>query len=120
MTDLAQETEPTGRGVQFLQDIASDISEELIAAGIDKTTAQEIALRTADRIRHRYGGDAIYVPRGLVLILGKRDLEMYGKYDGTNHFALAKEYELTVRQIYTIVARVRAADFARRQLGLFE
>jgi Mor family transcriptional regulator len=116
----AEETEQTGRGVQILLDLAAVITAALATEGIAPERAREIGLLAADQVRQTYGGDAIYIPRGLALILDRRDLEIYGKYDGTNHFALAQEYSLTVRQIYTIVARVRAADSARRQMGLFE
>lgn len=115
---MTENKEPR-RGVQLLLDVANLISAALVADGLDKAKADDIALMAADRVRHNYGGEEIYIPRGVALIIERRDAEVFAKFDGSNHFLLAHEYNLTVRQIYTIVERVRRADFAKRQMGLF-
>lgn len=108
------------RGVRTLLDIADVIIVELVALGIAPAAAREMALRAADRVRETYGGDAIYIPRGAALILAQRNIEIYNKFTGNNHRALGQEYTLTPRQIYDIIKDVRAADFAQRQMGLFD
>jgi Mor family transcriptional regulator len=106
------------RGVRALLDVAQVVTEALTEDGIEAVRAREIGLAAAEKLRFTYGGDQMYIPNGLSLQLGKRDLEIYADFDGSNHFVLAKKYELTVRQIYSIVDKVRREDFGKRQLGL--
>lgn len=108
------------RGVQALLEIAQVVTEELVAVEkMPEKRAGEIGLKVADALRRKYGGHPIYVPKGIALIVGERDREIYRKFDGANVFALSREYDLTERQIYSIIARVRDDDFRRRQMGLF-
>lgn len=107
------------RGTQFFYDLARLVSEALTSSGADPEQARQIGLKASEHVRQTYGGEPIYVPKGLALVVTERDREIWRKYDGTNHHRLAKEYKLTTRQIYNIVARVREEDFQRRQMGLF-
>lgn len=110
-------TEP--RGAQFFYDLARLVAEALAAAGLSSEQARQIGLQAAEKVRDAYGGQPIYVPKGLHLLVSERDREIYRRFNGRNHHSLAKEHGLTVRQIYSIVARVREDEFQRRQMGLF-
>lgn len=107
------------RGMRVLLEIAQDVTDALIAGDVAPELARAAALRAADNVRERHGGEQLYIGKGQALLIGDRDREIWRKYDGTNHRGLAKEYNLTVRQIYNVVARVREEEFNRRQLGLF-
>lgn len=107
------------RGTQFFFDLVRLTTEALVATGIDAEQARKAALQVAEQARETYGGEQLYIPKGLALVVSERDREIWRKYNGSNHFALAKEYNLTVRQIYSIIERVRAEEFHRRQLGLW-
>jgi Mor family transcriptional regulator len=107
------------RGVQILMDIAQVVTDSLVADGLDAGKAREIGLAAADLVRQSYGGEQLYVPKGLALIIGPRDREIYGKFNGANCFALSKEYGVTERQIYNIIARIRAEEFRSKQCSLF-
>lgn len=106
------------RGVQALLDVAQVVTEALVADGIEASRARELGLIAAEKLRDVYGGDQVYIPRGLALLLSRRDLEIYQAFNGSNHFALAKEHNLTERQVYNIIERVRREMFARQQPGL--
>lgn len=120
MTNPAEKTKKTGRGTQFLMDIAEAVTSRLIEEKLAPELCLELGLIAAERVQEIYGADAIYVPSGFALRISRRDQNIFEKFTGDNYFALAKEYNLTVRQIYTIVARVRAANFARQQMKLFD
>jgi Mor family transcriptional regulator len=105
------------RGVQMLRDIAEVVATSLIDAEISLPRAREIGLIAAETVRSRYGGEQLYMPKGIRMLIDKRDREIYGKYTGANTYALAKAYALTERQIYGIVAKVREDEFQRRQPG---
>lgn len=66
-----------------------------------------------------FGGMQLYLPRNDRLRKALRDIEIYDEFNGVNHRQLARRYDLTEITIYQIVAEQRAAEKARRQLGLF-
>lgn len=107
------------RGMRVLLEIAKIVTDELILDQVEPTRARQIGLRAADKIRQDHGGEQLYVGKGQALLISERDREIWRDYDGTNHHAMARQHDLTVRQIYNIVARVRDEEFNRRQLGLF-
>ena len=107
------------RGVQALLDIASTVTAALVELQIAPDQARDIGLLTADSFRSTYGGEQLYIPKGLVLALSERDREIWRKYTGANTFALSKEYDRTERQIYSIIGRVRAEEDNKRQGKLF-
>lgn len=107
------------RGMRVLLEIAQDVTDALIAKDVAPELARAVALQAADKVRERHGGEQLYIGKGQALLINERDREIWQKHDGSNHYGLAKEYKLTVRQIYNIIARVREEDFHRRQLGLF-
>ncbi len=110
---------PEKRGTQMLYSVAELVTEALRENQVEPDQARQVGLAAADLVRQHYGGEQIYVPKGLALIITERDREIYRKFLGGNHFALAKEYGLTVRQIYSIVARVKEEEFLARQGDLF-
>jgi Mor family transcriptional regulator len=111
------ETPDNPRGTQFFYDLARLVGEALEAAAVAPEQARLIGLQAAEHVRQTYGGEPIYVPKGLYLMVSERDRAIYRAFDGGNHHRLAKEHSLTVRQIYSIVARVREEDFQRRQMS---
>jgi len=92
------------------------ISEQL---GIPMDQAREIAWHITEIIRKDWSGDQIYLPKGLAHDLSLRDREMYRKFNGSNHALLAREYGITVRQVYDRLALVSAEEFRRQQPALF-
>ena len=105
------------RGVQTLLDLAQVVTDALVEFGLEPERARQGGVLAAEKLRDVYGGDAVYIPRGLALMLSRRDLEIYAEFTGSNHFALAKKHSLTERQVYNIIERVRREDFTKRQLG---
>ena len=113
------DTNQESRGMRVLLEIAQDITDALIAEAVNPELARAVALLAADQVRQRHGGEQLYIGKGQALLINKRDLEIWHKHDGSNHHSLAKEYDLTVRQVYNVIARLREEEFNRRQLGLF-
>ena len=54
-----------------------------------------------------YGGQMLYMPRDTDFALIRRDLDIAAEHNGTNTAELAKKYQITSRQVYTILAYVR-------------
>jgi Mor family transcriptional regulator len=103
---------------EILTDLAEHAAELLHEeCGIPQPDAERVARKLADRIGETWAGCQPYIGKGAVL--DKRDLEIVSRFNGANHACLAREYELTERQIYNIIARVRSEEIRRRQVPLF-
>lgn len=110
--------QPHEKAPPILSDLVEVLTEALIEERIPADQARQASLVAVDHMRETWGGDRFYMPKGLSLVLSKRDREIYRKFNGANHFSLAKEFGLTVRQIQNIIAKIRDEDFARSQPGL--
>lgn len=94
-------------GVEFLLKVATAIQRELEETGIQSKDARKVALRVVEMIRHENGGTEVYIPKGVALTLIQRDWQIWEEFDGTNYSALAREYQLTTRQIRRVIVRCR-------------
>lgn len=104
---------------EILVDLRDGLVEDLIEAGADRTTATEVAFKSAERVRKRWSGLAVYFPKGRAWELTQRDVEIYRRFDGHNKHQLCREYDISEQRLYQIVARVRAEEIEKRQLKLF-
>jgi Mor family transcriptional regulator len=106
------------RGVQMLLDVANVLGEALVEEGVEQEKARQLGLLAAERLRDVYGGAALYISKTTALILCKRDLEIYDKFNGFNHPELARQFGLTERRIRQVISRVRKERMRRDQPGL--
>lgn len=109
---------------EILADLAKHIETELIekvAANDDcwHEKAKQISVEIAHKIAHAWGGEVIYIPRNLVLILSERDRQIWREFNGSNHRELARKYDVSMAWIYQIVKKMRKEEIARRQIAMF-
>lgn len=100
-----------------LQQIALRVAADV---GISDEQATEIANQIVEFVRFTWGGQQIYVRKYDPHHISDRDIEIYTKFNGKNHTALAREYNLTPSRVYRIVKVVGRAERERRQHQLFE
>ena len=105
---------------EILRDLI-DKAAEPVAAKLQLPigNAREVVFLVCEVIRRDWSGDNLYLPKGLAHDINKRDLEMYEAFNGSNHSELSKRFGITVRQVYERLGLVGAAEFNRRQPGLF-
>jgi Mor family transcriptional regulator len=70
-------------------------------------------------IAEYHGGRPVYLPRGDRLRIALRNREIFLRHHGNNGDALAREYNLTLRQVQSIVAEQHALCVRRMQGNLF-
>ena len=104
---------------ELLSDLADQVATRLCERGIDAERAADIGFEAAEHIREHWGGQPIYLPKGVQYDFSRRDLEIFDRFNGHNHAELAKEYNLTVMRIYQITKAVRAELIKKRQGALF-
>ena len=100
----------------LIEKAAGPIAKKL---NVSADAAREAAYLVCEVIRKDWAGINQYVSKGCAHEIDKRDREMYEKFDGSNHKALAKEFGITERQVYPRLDIIREEEFSRRQPGLF-
>ncbi|WP_178860787.1 Mor transcription activator family protein [Thiomicrorhabdus cannonii] len=71
----------------------------------DKDVAHKHADGVTTMIAKHFGGRPFYMPKGKSLDRSLRDQQIFKRFTGHNQDKLAEEYDLSVAQIYAIVAR---------------
>lgn len=71
-------------------------------------------------IQANAGGGGVYVGKGHLWHITETHRRIYSRFNGANHAQLAREFNLTERQIYSIIAAIGEEEFERRQMKLFE
>jgi len=104
---------------ELLADLADQVAARLVDNGVEIERAADIGLAIAEHVRTNWSGQSLYLPKGVQYDITRRDLEIFERFNGTNHEPLAREYNLTVMRIYQIVKAVRAEMIRKRQGSLF-
>lgn len=104
---------------ELLTDLANQcaavIHEQL---NIDFAQAEEIGRETAERMSFIWGGQNLYIPKGLIYKVSKRDRQIFEEFTGNNHAALARKYGVSLQWIYKVLKAIRTEEISRRQLSL--
>ena len=75
-----------------------------------------LALRQSDRLSNDFGGEALYIGKGVAYRASKRDREMYALYqNGVTVKALAHKFGLTVVWVRQICNALTAIEREQRQ-----
>ena len=101
-----------------------DLEEQLVAclvsvSAVDRQAAKVAAKQVSQHISKHWGGQLLYIPKNHVGVLSERDKEIWAKFNGSNHAALAQQYDLSMQQIYAIVREAMAIEQAKKQQDLF-
>lgn len=102
---------------QVLLATAEGLAEEFKLPADKARTYAEYAMSC---FQQHTAGSGIYVSKGHLWYVDETHRRIYSRFTGANHAQLAREFNLTVRQIYNIIAVVGEAEFNRRQPDLFE
>lgn len=108
--------------VDYLVQIGT--AEAVAALEAQPDRARAVMMRIADRLMSSYARHTFYVPVGF----SSRNAQIWEKYGQASSTAsafskarvveLAAEYLLTERQVYSVLADLRAAEMAARQSTL--
>ena len=113
--DIFEEKAP-----DVLADLAKHIETELARTGkVEQEEAKHIGIEIAQTIAKNWGGELIYIPRNLVLLLSERDRKIFNEFDGSNHRELARKYQVSMQWVYKIVKKVTKEEIAKRQFDMF-
>jgi Mor family transcriptional regulator len=86
--------------------------------GVSELQAHQAMREIAHNLARSYGGQLMYVPRDQDFALTKRDMQIYERMGRESIHELAKEFDLTVQQLYSINRYVRDQIQRKRQNAL--
>lgn len=89
------------------------------AAKLDELQSKKLASQVVQEMIEDFGGEVIYIPKGILIPLSGRDLAIWREFNGKNHNELARKYDVSVAWVYKIVKRVQKEEVAKRQMDMF-
>jgi len=104
------------RWPSLLLELRSVLNQTLEANGINDNN---LSLALVLGIGEHIGGMQVYLPKGDNLKRQLRDIEISDRFNGRNIKQLSREYKVTDKTIYEIIAKMRALETQRRQPTLF-
>lgn len=84
-----------------------------------KLLAKQIGMEVTGHIAQMWGGEVIYIPKNLILLLSERDRKIFNEFNDTNYRELVRKYSVSMQWIYQIAKRVTKEEIARRQFDMF-
>ncbi len=104
---------------ELLSDVADHTADILKQHGISVDLAEQAGCSISNHLAEHWGGQVISVPKDYLYKLSQRDQIIYNECNGTNLSAVSRKYDLSVRAIYKIIARVRKREVDKRQIQMF-
>ncbi len=93
---------------ELLDDMSHTAERFLCDHDIPVAVANLLAGALADHLAERWGGQMISFPKDHRRKLYEQDMEIYRKFTGHNHAALAMEYRMSERGMRKLITRVTA------------
>ena len=104
---------------EILQNLKDSLTKSLLIQGIDKAIAEHCAHVAAEEVRIEWGGQLIYICKGMSYEISSRDMEIWQKFNGKNHHELCNEYAISKVWLYKIIKHQRKMMVKRQQCDLF-
>lgn len=103
---------------ELLEDMAAQLRLQLVAHSLPGCAADEIARAITEHIRHHFGGQTIYVPTGRWFDARQEWELIWAKFNGKNVTDLARSFNKTESQIYSILRQMREKKLRELQPDL--
>lgn len=92
------------------ENIARELTVEMIPEGIWKTVASEIGPVNLIKLLHIINGDDVYVPKPDRFLTPARDKILKREFNGYNQDALARKYGLTTAYVRKLCGAGKAPE----------
>jgi|GEM_PF-358617 len=112
-------SESGGLYAELLADLARELIRHLMHEGLDEVAARAHGPNLSQYVRRHWGGQSIYIPRGVTYESDERGRRMFEKFRGNNHVQLAREFNVSVIWVYKTIAKERARLQGKIQGRLF-
>lgn len=113
-------SEADDRYPEILRDLAQHLQQHLeLHRGMQPAEASTLAGEVTELVRRHWGGQQIYLSKGQGYEAMHKYLQIWEAFTGDNYAQLARENNLTERQIRNIVSRMRELNTKRTQRDMF-
>jgi Mor family transcriptional regulator len=115
------DTTKRGKFTEVLEQLVAGIAGGFVEEFKDSIeVARKRAELAMSKIQAEASGTGIYIAKGHLWHISEKHRRIYRRFTGSNHAQLAREFDLTERQIYSIIALVGQEEFDKKQCKLFE
>ncbi|MDH4869847.1 Mor transcription activator family protein [Pseudomonas sp. BN515] len=104
----------------LLNDLAVQVSVAAVEAfGVSEEAADALGTDVAMRMIEQWGGQQLYMPKGVRIEASRLHHQIYQEWRGRNHRELARKYGFSLQFIYRVIKALRKADLDSRQRDMF-
>ncbi|MBQ1782921.1 MAG: hypothetical protein II007_04645 [Gammaproteobacteria bacterium] len=107
------------RTAEFLLHLHAHLTEGMVRNGLKLESAETIADHVIDAVREAFGGEPLYIPKGIGIDAVLKHHEIYADFTGRNHHVLVRKYGVSLQWVYHVVRTVGRAHSRRNQPDLF-
>lgn len=87
--------------------------------GASEETASALGTDVAMRMIEQWGGQQLYMPKGIRIEASRLHQQIYQEWKGRNHRKLARKFGISLQFVYRVIKVMRKADLNRRQGDMF-
>lgn len=112
--------EAQGAAGDLLKALADHVAETAKQTlEVDDDLAEALGHEVATLMAQVWGGQQLYMPKGVCLQASKLHQKIYDDWTGRNHREVARKHNVSLQFVYRVVKRIRAATIALNQHDLF-
>ncbi|HHR0444953.1 TPA: Mor transcription activator family protein [Pseudomonas aeruginosa] len=111
---------PGSTAGELLAALADHVARSAIETlHVSPELAEAHGSEVAAQMAQVWGGQQLYVPKGVHVQASKLHQQLFDEFNGRNHRALAMKYNVSLQFVYQVVKRLRLAFIAQNQGDLF-
>ncbi|MBH8611916.1 DNA-binding protein [Pseudomonas mohnii] len=112
--------EPSSAAGELLQTLADHVAQSAketlhVSDELAEAHGAEVAIQMATV----WGGQQVYMPKGIHVQASKLHQQIFDEWKGRNHREIAMKHNISLAFVYRVVKRMRLAVITRNQGDLF-
>ena len=112
--------EPSSTAGELLQTLADHVTQSAKETlHVSDELAEAHGIEVAMQMATVWGGQQLYMPKGIHIQASKMHQQIFDEWKGRNHREIAMKYNISLAFVYKVVKRMRQAVIARDQGDLF-
>lgn len=119
MNNRSSNVEPLDKYPAILEDIEAKWFALLLKAGLAEELAHELSLEAAEHLRLEWGGQKVYISKGVSYKLQRMKSAILSRWDGRNTLDLCREFRISDSYLRMLHEQARKEAVRRSQPDLF-
>ena len=111
----------TLRGTDLLSEAVEPIAKVICETlGVNTELAQATSIEITTQLAHLWGGQVVYIPKGVYIEASRLHQKIYNDFNGHNLHQLASKHGVSIQHVYNVIKRQRKASIPRKRGDLFQ